>query len=272
MLTDMKQLSKADLKYLHGLSLCIGTPMYGGLAYAHYINSLLYLFRLCERYGIAIRLHATVNESLIHRARCSIADDFMSSKDTHLMWIDGDIGFDPLSVIELLLQRKEIIGAAYPMKAILWDRVKRAVEAGKPDRLLAHMSGNFSDIQLVGPPVKRIDIFKTYPVVQLSTGFMCIKRSAFEIFQRKYPTETCRNNFVRGDDGRLNTDKRVWLYFNTGVDVSSGVLLSEDFWFCAKMRTAGVEVSWAPWISLTHTGTYKFEGCFFCSAGQYIHE
>jgi hypothetical protein len=49
-------------------------------------------------------------------------------------------------------------------------------------------------------------------------------------------------------------------FFDTSIDPDNGVLLSEDFHFCKLARDNGYEVWAAPWVTLTHAGSYLFTG------------
>jgi hypothetical protein len=62
-----------------------------------------------------------LNESLITQARNSCAEKFLQSTYTHLMFIDGDIGFHPRGVLTLLALQSDdspfdVIGGCYPKK------------------------------------------------------------------------------------------------------------------------------------------------------------
>ena len=79
----------------------VGTPMYGGQAAGMYTKSSVDLATLATKYEMDVRFFYLFNESLITRARNYIADEFMRSDCTHLMFIDSDIGFDPNDVLTL---------------------------------------------------------------------------------------------------------------------------------------------------------------------------
>ena len=86
-------------------------------------------------YGIDVNYHFLFNESLITRARNYIADEFLRSNHTHLMFIDSDIGFAAKDVLSLAaLQSDEsdydIICGPYPKKVISWEKIKLAVDKG----------------------------------------------------------------------------------------------------------------------------------------------
>jgi len=88
------------------------------------------------------------------------------------------------------------------------------------------------------------------------TGFMLIKRQVFEQLKDKVGYYT--NNVT--DLANSLQAERIYEYFTTAIDDETGVLLSEDYYFCKLARKNGISVWAAPWVSLAHVGTYCFEG------------
>jgi hypothetical protein len=54
--------------------------------------------------------------------------------------------------------------------------------------------------------------------------------------------------------------EKVNEFFATCIEEESGLLLSEDYYFCKRAREHGFKVWAAPWVDLAHVGTYAFEG------------
>ena len=124
-----------NVEELQKRKLFVATPMYGGQCAGVYAQSLANLMMLCGKYGVKTKLACLFNESLITRGRNNLADRFLKSDCTHMIFIDSDIGFDPKDVLALLAlaepnSDKEIIAATYPKKTINWKRIKNAVERG----------------------------------------------------------------------------------------------------------------------------------------------
>jgi hypothetical protein len=90
------------------------------------------------------------------------------------------------------------------------------------------------------------------------TGFMLIKREVFEALADKVPEYT--------SDMYLSTDvvrepKMIKEFFATSIDPeANNRLLSEDYHFCKLARKNGFKIHAAPWVQLSHTGTYVFSG------------
>src|SRR4051812_42718694 len=88
-------------------SIFLAAPMYGGMATGPFLKSLLDLQGKCNQYGIGIVFYFLFNESLITRARNYLADEFLRSKCTHMMFIDADIDFKAMDVIAMLALDKD---------------------------------------------------------------------------------------------------------------------------------------------------------------------
>jgi hypothetical protein len=111
----------------------IATPCYGGQLTMAYVDSVLKLQAACIARAIRIDFDLRANEALITRARNDLAARFLASSASHLMFIDADIGFAPEQFFRLLDFNAEVTAAAYPLKHIDWDKVRRAAEAKRPD-------------------------------------------------------------------------------------------------------------------------------------------
>ena len=100
------------------IQLFIATPMYGGLCNGSYTVGLLTAVGIFSRNGIAMQYAHMMNESLITRARNSLAKDFLASESTHLMFIDADVGFNPQDIVRMVHADKDIICGIYPKKEL----------------------------------------------------------------------------------------------------------------------------------------------------------
>lgn len=213
------------MEELRKRKLFIATPMYGGQCAGMFTRSIADLSALCTHYGIQVRFYFLFNESLITRARNYCADEFMRSGDTHLMFIDSDIGFDPKDIIALLalqnsddeVDNYDIIAGPYPKKCISWEKIKLAVDKGMADE-------NPNDLEkFVGDYVfnptgetREIPLGQPVEVLEAGTGFMMIRRQTFEKFQKAYPQQFYKPDHVRTE--HFDGSREIMAFFDTPID------------------------------------------------------
>lgn len=279
-------------------SIFVATPMYGGQCIGLYTKSCLDLQALCMNYGINVKFSFLFNESLIQRGRNYLADEFLRSGCTHLMFIDADILFDPNDIIALLALDKDVAGGPYPKKQINWLNVLRGAKQDyyteKNANELEGLVGDYVFNMVRG--TQQFSVNEPFEVMEIGTGFMMIKREVFEKFQKEYP------QFLYKPDhhGQPNFDgsRFIHAFFHTPIDRPEGEeeykklltrikdgetfgpdnaaaelanfeekqksatsrYLSEDYFFCQWTRKIGFKVWLCPWMKLTHVGTYPFRG------------
>ena len=209
-------------------------------------------------------MHFLLNESLITRARNYVADEFLRSDATHLMFIDSDISFNANDVITLLaLQSDEseydVIGGAYPKKCISFEKIKLAVDKGFADKdpnQLERFVGDYVFNPKSGPG--NIPISEPCEVSELGTGFMMIRRATFEKYAAAYPEQSYKPDHVRTE--HFDGSREIMAYFDCIIDPVSKRYLSEDYNFCYHAQKAGMKIWLAPWMALQHFGSYSFGG------------
>ena len=236
--------------------LFIASPMYAGMCTGHYTQSILQLQGLCQQSRIDMAVSFMFNESLITRARNSLAHGFLKSGFTHLMFIDADIRFNPNDVIAMLLADKEVIAGIYPKKEINWDMVKQAVEAGIPVDQLKYYSGTHVVNLADRSGYAEFEVSTPSEILNAGTGFMLIKREVFEKLSPLVPTYV---NNATDLSGKLGAEE-IKEFFTTSIEPETQHLLSEDYHFCRIWREAGGKIYAAPWAQLGHVGTYLFDG------------
>ena len=242
---------EVQLDELRKKHLFIATPAYSGGMHCSYVQSLLDLQRTLLTYGIPHTIQFMFNESLISRARNKLAELFLKSEATHLLFIDADIEFDPNDVLLLLHFDKDLIGGAYPLKTINWEGVKKAI-AKNPDISAAELvnqgaqwSTHPFEGRMTMPAVTPIE------VQELATGFMLISRKVFETLKPHVPTYTPPSN-----DAHYPNPAHDYFF----VGVCNDRYESEDYSFCRRWRELDGQVWLCPWIKLNHFGSYGFRG------------
>jgi hypothetical protein len=225
-----------------------------------YVKSCLDLQSVCSQYGIEVRFSFIFNESLITRARNYLVDEFLRAEGfTHMLFIDADIHFDPRDVIALLALDKDVVGGPYPKKSIKWGSVKEAVKKNPEIAVgeLEKLAGDFVFNPV--PGTEKFSVSEPVEVLEIGTGFMCIKRDVFAKFKEAYPELRYRPDHV----GQANFDgsRYIHAYFDTVIDHGkSDRYLSEDYMFCQWWRKLGGQIWLCPWMKTHHIGTYAFTG------------
>jgi len=250
-MTDVIQITPPQTKMF------VATPMYGGLCTGMYTSGIMQLVGTCGQNNIQMYYSFMMNESLITRARNSMAYDFLKSEATHLMFIDADISFNPQDIPRMIQVDKDIICGLYPKKEINWVEVTEAVKRGVPPAELSRHTGAFVVNLANGEQTKSGNINEPMEIANGGTGFILIKRKVFDALADKVPSYT--NDMYHAVD-TVREVKVIKEFFATSIDEESNRLLSEDYHFCKIAREAGFKVYAAPWAQFGHTGTYTFSG------------
>jgi len=96
--------------------------------------SILKLLNAAKETGLNKSFYPIFFESLVSRARNAAVAHFLEDpENTHLLFIDSDIIFEPEDVFKLLQANKEVVAGIYPKKYIVWDRLKKNPEAERVD-------------------------------------------------------------------------------------------------------------------------------------------
>lgn len=239
------------------MKICIATPMYGGNAKSVYVACIQRLQEELAKAGHQSWHLSMTNESLITRARNTLAHEFMKSDSDALLFVDGDHGFNVEHVVKMVNSGKDVIGAIYPMKNINWENVRKAAVAGKSAEELERYSGFFAINFL--PEVQQFQADEPFKVRDIGTGMLFIHRRAFD--QIKPLVKTYRNNASATPN--IAYGEVIHEFFPTIItEEPEAILLSEDYAFCHLYRESGGDVWAAPWVYITHAGEYNFSGSF----------
>jgi hypothetical protein len=225
----------------------IATPMFGGMCYGTYTDSLANLIHVSLSAKIPITYSFRYNEALITKGRDSLVSEFMKTNCSHLMFIDADIGFDATDILSMVDADKDVICGMYPRKGIDWEQVAQAVRDSVPAQELHKYSGTFPVNMVNGMNItEAMESSDRQPIEvrDAGTGFMLIKREVLEALADKVP------QYSTIADGL--TVPKVKQYFDTSIDPDDNFLLSEDYHFCKLVRDNGFKVWIAPWVELSH--------------------
>jgi hypothetical protein len=253
-----------NIEQLRSKKIFIATPMYGGQCHGVYTKAIADLTTSCTKYGIDAKLFFIFNESLITRARNYLADEFLRSEYDYLMFIDSDIHFEAQDVLVMshYLANNEdtdVVCGPYPKKAISWEKIKQAVDKGYADKDPQQLEEFVGDY--VFNPADGINQFRIDEPVEIKeggTGFMMIRREAFQKFDKAYPEKLYLPDHQRTKN--FDGSREIMAYFDCVIDPVSKRYLSEDYMFCQWLRKAGGVIKLLPWVKLKHAGSYIFGG------------
>lgn len=213
---------KVPIEQLRERKLFVAAPMYGGQCAGMFARSIADLSALCTHYGIQVRFYFLFNESLITRARNYCADEFLRSGDTHMMFIDSDIGFNANDVIALLALQGDdspydVLAGPYPKKCISWEKIKTAVDKGFADENPGQLEKYVGDY-VFNPAngTRSIPLNEPVEVLEAGTGFMMIRRKTLEKFQETYPQQLYKPDHVRTE--HFDGSREIMAFFDTPID------------------------------------------------------
>lgn len=243
--------------------LMVATPLYGG-AEADYLRGVIGLTVLAERRGVPCTFSLLSNNAAIDRARNLLAGVFLQSDATHLVFIDGDIGFVPEQLLDLAVlsasdPQLAVIGAPCPKRRINWTLVAAAAAKGKGQGNPAELerySGLFA-LDMMDPAAgARLD--QPLQLKRLGTGLMVIRREVIERLCALHPE--LRYTTDPQDRAENGLGEHLHALFQPMIDAETGGLLSDDYAFCHRARDAGFRIWAAPWMQTSHTGPSRFAG------------
>ena len=260
--------TEAQKEFMKGKRVMIGTPCYGGMTTAAYVQSMVGFSNLSKLFGVEYVLVTLINESLVTRARNDIVSQFLNFKDEkgyldYLMFIDADIQFQPDSVLRLIVHDKDIAAGAYPLKVINYDTISRIT--GTSEEMALMSTEYVVNIKFASEEKrKNMQVQIEGGVVEVhdaGTGFMLIKRQALLDMIEKYPeTRYTRDMKNIDENGKVvQTNEYQYALFDTSIDEDNRYL-SEDYTFCRRWQKIGGRIFIDPLIVLNHIGTHMFRG------------
>lgn len=209
----------------------IALPTYDHKVSVKLATSLACFTRMAVDYGVNIQFAYVAGCSIVTKARNMLAQQFLESDATHMMFIDSDIGFDPVAIFRLLAWGGD---------------PKKGIVAGVPTSRTPPIE-YLVTLELDG----RQATFNQDGLVKarrVTTAFMMIRRDVFPTLQKLHPE-------WEYDD--VKAKKHFWSYFD--FKSTPGGYLGEDFLFCDRVREAGYEIWVDPAIKLEHMGIVEHQ-------------
>ncbi len=233
----------------------IGIPVYGGICYADFMMSLINLTKALEHHKIKYELHIVQNESLITRARNGIVAKFMENINySHLLFLDSDLMFEAETILTMLKEKKEIVGASYPKKSLNLDKMLHYYDKGvEKDQLLYRQTDMNYNLKIYNKTQAKVD-GACVETLDVPTGMMLIDKRAMSQVIHKNRDFKYKNNVAGYNDKSTFYD-----IFRVGVN-SKGYYLSEDYYFCELARECGIKLWLMANATLVHIGRYNYHG------------
>lgn len=248
-----------ERKDLKPYSIFVATPVHSECS-IHYTQSLLDFQKWAMKEKVRVSFQI-MKSSLITQGRNMCVSAFLNSDHTHLLFIDSDIAFNPLSPYRLIAADKDIISVPYPLKDMNWDKAFKLMQDGKIKSADDLRKKGFYRYPMKVPDNNNIRIKdNVIEVTHSPTGFMMIKREVFTKMIKAYPNLVInQDQVINGKNERL---KNMYNFFDTMFIPEKGHYLGEDFAFCKRWKDIGGKCH--AWIMdhITHVGEHQYHGRF----------
>lgn len=236
---DLEKVHERHYKHDGTHRLMIATPFYEVRGWAPYIHSLVKSAAALAVAKIDFDYVQLSGDSYVWRARNAIAQAFLDSNCSHLIFIDSDEGWDLEGFLRLVKADADIVGGAYPVKNN-WEHYGVTIES---------VVKNLDGTDYLVPKVNDAGLIHAEKV---PTGFMKISRRVFERLKAEYPENWYWDVQPNGHM------RRMWNHF--GHIMEDHVVYGEDISFCRRWQAIGGEVFVEPRIQMTHMGVQQYSG------------
>jgi len=202
------------------LKVLIATPAYDGRLDVWYTTSLVNSVRIAQDNGIFLHPVFMSYDALVQRARNDLFR--LGLEYDAVIWIDSDLEWNPMWIMELLGSDKDVIGGTYRKKT--------------------------DDAELY--TVKTKDLTATDGLIKvdgLGMGFLKMSKKAVQaLWDASQPYQN------EGKECRMICD----------IQIVDGQLVSEDNVVTRKLADLGFDIWLDPRMTCCHIGTKKFYGNF----------
>jgi len=252
-----------------GKTLFFASPLHDGRVESAYFCAAIDLDRGMRAHNIPVQFYFHSGESLITRARNNICKVFLESRCgetgepwTHLVMMDSDMQFTSDQIARVLGMadaKHQVIAGLAPVKAINWEAVRKDAVAGFTAKDLESAGSRMVVNPLPGHDYSRNDD-ALVPVKYCGTGFILIAREALLAFQNAYPELAYLPDYKIGEPALDDAeDPTVTAFFDTMICPDEKRYLSEDFYFCNKMKAIGIQPYVCRDVLVGHIGKYTYK-------------
>ncbi len=211
-------------------------PAHGATVTTPFLESMLEFSRFAIDSGIEFNWIVEPGASLISLCRSQLISMAMELEDwTHILFVDNDMGFEPMDIMRLLIADKDVIAGQAPVKSYPLTT-----------------SSALSDIIEEDEQAVRVNY--------VGTGFMMIQRYVVERMMDYYK----QHKSFEMPDGNYYDQTRVGYVdlFDTITNnahvTDKDLYLTEDYAFCLRARACGFQIWAHKNVMLTHTGMHTF--------------
>lgn len=205
-------------------SINIATPAYRGSYSSPYVRTLYQLLSSANTNGVSFSFSEIDYADIVTARNYLISNFYFNKPDkTHLLFIDDDMGFDPVLLYDMLALQYDVVGAIYPRRQIELTNVLK--HADKPfDQAIA------LGTEFIGSPRNKGQKSNFIEVSQCGTGIMLISRECVRQMIQKCPEIVDHHRFKPMPFG--DKFKQFLTPFNK-IELDDREL-SEDFSFCHR--------------------------------------
>ena len=202
------------------LKVLIATPAYDGRLDVWYTTSLVNSVRIAQDNGIFLHPVFMSYDALVQRARNDLFR--LALEYDAVIWIDSDLEWNPMWIMELLGSGKDVIGGTYRKKT--------------------------DDAELYTVKTNNLESKDGLIKVDgLGMGFLKMSKKAVQaLWDASQPYQN------EGREGRMVCD----------IQIVDGQLVSEDNVVTRKLADLGFDIWLDPRMTCCHIGTKKFYGNF----------
>ena len=235
------------------IKLFVGTPVHSEVS-IHYFKASLEFQKECYVRKIPV-MFQVMKSSLVTQGRQLCVSAFLSSKCTHLLFVDSDIAYSYKMFEKMVNYDKDICMVPYPIKSMDFEKIKKKIEAGST--LDPMLLGNQYTMSITDP--RSIKMEEGFIEVERGpAGFMLIKREAIEKLIKEYPEFTIKQHTLI--DGKLVERENMYNFFDTYWDPKEKTYTGEDFYFCKLAKHAGIKMYALVDEYISHYGEFGYTG------------
>lgn len=216
-----------------GVRLMIASPCGSGRYERVFTRALFDTMLFLKQFGADVHWADLPGCSDIALARNKLFAAFLASNDTHMLWIDDDMAWNPTDVGQLINFNKDIVAVAGPRKVSPPSFAVNVSDAhGRPRPIVADPASGLFEVSNVG--------------------------FAFVLITREWATRMAQHYKdleYTGPNGQTEVGIFLPMIYNKRW-------LSEDYAACHRWTALGGKVYVAPHIALGHVGSHQWEGCW----------